>query len=114
MGIAFGSIGTGLPKDIVQQIIAGEKIPLKKMETRKAKLDDKKALLADLMGRVEVLKGDIYANKSARSFREFKVNVSGDGISATVDKNLAEPGTYQIEVLELAQKSSAISNGVED
>ena len=32
----------------------------------------------------------------------------------TADKNIAEPGKYSLEVLELAQKSSAMSNGVED
>lgn len=114
MAIAFGSINTGLPKDIVQQIIAAEKIPIQKMQTRKGKIENKKALLADLIKRVENLKGSVYATKSERSFREFSVNISGDGITATVDKNIAEPGNYQIEVLQLAQKSSAISNGVED
>lgn len=114
MGISFGSINSGLPKDIVKQILEAEKIPLKKMEERKDKIKSKQSLLGDLTQRVEKLKGAIYANKSARSFRELQVNTSGDGISASVDKNLAEPGTYQIEVLELAQKSSAISNGVED
>lgn len=114
MGIAFGSINSGLPKDIVQQIIAAEKIPLEKMNTRKGKIENKKNLLGDLTKRVEDLRGDIFKSKSARSFRELAVNISGDGIDASVDKNLAEPGTYQIEVLQLAQKSSAISNGVED
>lgn len=114
MGIAFGSINSGLPKDIVQQIIAAEKIPLEKMESRKGKIENKKNLLGDLTKRVEDLRGDIFKSKSARSFRELAVNISGDQIDATVDKNLAEPGTYQIEVLQLAQKSSAISNGVED
>jgi flagellar hook-associated protein 2 len=114
LGIAFGSINSGLPKDIVQQILVAEKIPIQKMEERKGKFENKKALLADLMKRVEALRGSVYATKTERSFREFSVNVSGDGVSATVDKNTAEPGTYQIEVLQLAQKSSAISNGVED
>jgi flagellar hook-associated protein 2 len=114
VGIAFGSINSGLPKDIVQQIIAAEKIPVKQMETRKAKIENKKNLLGDLIKRVEDLRGAVYANKSNRSFREFSVNVGGNGFTATVDKNTAVPGTYQIEVLQLAQKSSAISNGVED
>lgn len=114
LGIAFGSINTGLPKDIVQQIVEAEKVPLKKMEVRKQKTENKKKLLDDLMGRVENLRGSVYANKSDKSFKEFSVNISGDGISATVDKNLVSPGSYQIEVLQLAQKSSAISNGVED
>lgn len=114
LGIAFGSINSGLPKDIVQQIVAAEKIPLGKMNERKGKIGNKQALLKDLIGRVNDLKGGVMANKSSRSFREFSVNTSGNGISASVDKNLAEPGVYQIEVMQLAQKSSAISNGVED
>lgn len=114
MGISFGSINSGLPKDIVQQIMQGERVPLKKMEERKEKVNSKMALLKDLTSRMEKLRGTIYANKSSRSFRELEVKTSGDGITATVDKNLAEPGNYSIEVLQLAQKSSAISNGIED
>jgi len=114
LGLAFGSINSGLPKDIVQQILSAEKIPIQKMEARKGKIENKKSLLADLLKRVENLRGAVYANKSDRSFREFSVSVSGDGVTATVDKNTAEPGTYQIEVIQLAQKSSAISNGVAD
>ena len=114
MAISFGSIGTGLPKDIVKQIVEAEKIPLKQMVLEKVNSKIKKLLLADLGTRMEELRGAVYANKSDRSFKEFAVNVSGDGITATVDKNVVRPGTYQIEVLELAQKSSAISNGVED
>ena len=84
------------------------------MEARKGKIENKKALLNDLIDRVKKLEGAVYANKGARSFREFNINISGEGIKASVDKNVAEPGTYQIEVLQLAQKSSAISNGVAD
>ena len=114
MGIAFGSINSGLPKNIVEQIISAEKIPLQKMAERKGKIENKKMLVKDLMGRVEKLRGAVFASKSERSFREFAVNVSGDGITASVDKNIAEPGNYQIEVMQLAQKSSAMSNGIED
>ena len=32
MGIAFGSISTGLPKDIVKQIMSAEQIPVQNME----------------------------------------------------------------------------------
>lgn len=114
LGIAFGSINSGLPKDIVQQILVAEKIPLQKLAERKGKIENKKALLQDLITRIETLRSSVFATKSERSFREFSVNVSGDGVSASVDKNIANPGSYQIEVLQLAQKSSAISNGVAD
>lgn len=114
MGISFGSIQSGLPKDIVQQIVAAEKIPLQQLDVRKQKVEAKKSLVDDLTQRVEKLRGSIFANKSARSLRELDVQTSGPEITATADKNVAEPASYQLEVIQLAQKSSAITNGVED
>lgn len=115
MGISFGSINSGLPKDIVQQIVEAEKIPVKQMETRKSKVEDKKALVGQLMTLIENMRGEVLKNKSARSLRELSVN-TGDSkdISVSADKNVAEPGKYQLEVVQLAQKSSTITNGVED
>ncbi len=115
MGIAFGSINSGLPKDIVQQIVEAEKIPIQQMEARKGKITEKKALVGQLMTLIENMRGEVLKNKNARSLRELAVN-TGDNpnIAVTADKNIAEPGKYQLEVVQLAQKSSAISNGVED
>ncbi len=115
MGISFGSINSGLPKDIVQQIVEAEKIPIQQMEARKGKINDKKALVGQLMSLVENMRGEILKNKSARSLRELAINTGGNkNVAISADKNLAEPGKYQLEVISLAQKSSAISNGVED
>jgi len=115
LGISFGSINSGLPKDIVQQIVEAEKIPVKQMEERKSKFEDKKALLGQLTTLVESMRGEILKNKGTRSLRELAVN-TGDSkdIAVTVDKNVTEPAKYNLEVLQLAQKSSALSNGVED
>jgi flagellar hook-associated protein 2 len=115
LGISFGSINSGLPKDIVQQIVEAEKIPIKQMENRKGKIEDKKALVGQLITLVENMRGELLKNKGARSLREIKVN-TGDStnIAVSADKNIAEPGKYNLEVLQLATKSSAISNGVED
>lgn len=115
MGISFGSINSGLPKDIVQQIIEAEKIPINQMEARKGKIENKKALVQQLTSLVENMRGEVLKNKNARSLRELAIN-TGDAtnIAVTADKNVAEPGKYQLEVVQLAQKSSTISNGVED
>jgi flagellar hook-associated protein 2 len=115
LGISFGSINSGLPKDIVQQIIEAEKIPIQQMEARKGKVADKKALVQQLTSLVENMRGEILKNKNARSLRELAIN-TGDNKNITIsaDKNIADPGKYQLEVMQLAQKSSAISNGVED
>jgi flagellar hook-associated protein 2 len=115
LGISFGSINSGLPKDIVQQIIEAEKIPIQQMEARKGKITDKRALVQQLTTLVENMRGEILKNKNARSLRELAINTDGSkDVAVTADKNIADPGKYQLEVLQLAQKSSAISNGVED
>lgn len=115
MGISFGSINSGLPKDIVKQIMEAESIPIHQMEVRKSKVSDKQALVQQLMGLVESMRGEVLKNKNARSLRELAIN-TGDSthIAVSADKNLAETGKYQLEVVQLAQKSSTISNGVED
>jgi len=114
LGISFGSINTGLPKDIVKQIMEAEKIPLKKMEERKGKIGDKKALMDQLTQLFQDLKGKILANGNSRSLRELKTDTNSDIVDVNVDKNIATPANYQFEVVRLAQKSSALSSGFED
>ncbi len=114
MGLSFGSINTGLPKDIVQQIVEAEKIPIKQMEGRKSKVANKQALLSELTKLVEGMRGELLKNKGNRSLRELQIKGGSEQFTVSTDKNVAEPGKYQVEVLQLAQKSSAITNGVED
>ncbi len=115
MSISFGSINTGLPKDIVQQIMKAERESVNKVEVRKSKIQSKKTLLQDLIQRVEALRTEVFANKSERDFRELSLNSSNENVlTASADKNVALPGSYQLEVIQLARKSSAMTNGVED
>lgn len=114
MGISFGSINTGLPKDIVKQIVEAEKIPLKKMEQRKGKIQNKKKLVGELTKLMNDLKSNILTNGNARSLRELKVDTNSDVVDVSVDKNIANPANYQFEVVNLAQKSSAMSSGFSD
>jgi len=114
LGISFGSINTGLPKDIVKQIVEAEKIPIKKMESRKSKITEKKKLVGALTGLMTELKTNVMKNANARSLRELKVDTNNEVIGVNVDKNIASPANYQFEVVQLAQKSSALSSGFED
>lgn len=114
MGISFGSINTGLPKDIVKQIIDAEKIPLTKMETSKANIGEKKTLMTELMRLVQDAKGIIAKNATARSLRELKVETNEDIVGVVADKNVAAPGSHQFEVEQLARRSSAMTSGFED
>lgn len=114
LSIAFGSINTGLPKDIVQQIMKAERIPIDNMETRKSKISDKKGLVNELTQLVESLRGSVLQSGNARSLRELKIETNSEIIGVNADKNVAEPGSYQLEVVQLAKKSSAMTSGFED
>lgn len=114
MGISFGSINTGLPKDIVKQIIAAEQVPVQNMEKQKGKIQEKKGLVDQLAKLVEDVRGNIALNGNARSLRELKIDTNNDIVGVTADKNKAVPGNYQFEVVQLAQKSSAMTSGFED
>lgn len=114
MGISFGSINTGLPKDIVQQIMKAERMPLQKMEVRKGKQQEKMALVDQLVELVSAVRSDVQKNGTPRSLRELSATGRDDVVGITMDKNIAQPGTHQLEVVQLAQKSSAMTSGFED
>ncbi len=114
MGISLGSINTGLPKDIVKQIIDAEKVPIKKMQERKSKVEEKKGLIKELTELVQSVKKNLINNSNARSLTELKVDTNNELVDVNVDKNIAGSGNYQFEIVQLAQKSSALSSGFED
>jgi len=84
------------------------------METRKGKIEVKKKLVEELSSLVEKMRGEVGKNRGFRGFRELKVDAETDNVKVTLDKNIANPGSWQMEVVQLAQKSSIFSNGVED
>ncbi len=85
------------------------------MEARKSKINDKKTLVGEITKLVESLRSEVMKNKNARSLRELAVNTGeSKDVLVSADKNIAEPSKYQLEILQLAQKSSALTNGVED
>ena len=114
MGISLGSIGTGLPKDIVKQIIEAEKIPIRRMEAGKADVQAKKDLVGELTELVREVETKLSQNANARSLAELKVDTNDNLVDINVDKNIAGVGNYKFEVVQLAQKSSALSSGFKD
>jgi len=114
LGISFGSINTGLPKNIVEQIISAEKIPLQKMQVKKTKIKEKEGLVNELKGYVENLRKKVLKNSNYRDFGEVKISTDEDMVSVMADKKVAKPGEYRFEVKRLAQKSSALTSGFPD
>lgn len=114
-GIRISGMASGLPPDIVEQIMGAEKIPLKNIETKKTGQEGMLKLVEDLESKI----GDITKNLgelvSTKGFSDSKFT-SGDPnvIEGTVDPTAAGTGEYSIEVMQLAQKPGAMSNGFPD
>lgn len=115
MGISFGGINTGLPPNIVEQLIEVERMPMKTLEVRKEKVSEKLKLVNELETKLREVTKNLKELAGARGFSDIKL-ISGDPnvIEGAVDPELIQSGSWNIEVLELASKASAISNGFPD
>jgi len=113
--ISMGSIASGLPKDLVQRLVDAEREPIRKLETRKKDEEGRLALVQDLSTKVADIAGSLKELTRFRSFRDMMaVNSRPEICDLSVDKSFAEPGSYQIEVIQLAGQSSMMSNEFED
>lgn len=114
-GISIGGLGSGLPPNIVDQLIEVERIPIKNMETQKSKSSDRLKLVTDLETKITDIKKTLGELANSKGFADIKL-LSGDPniVQGSVDPATVQPGSWNIEVVQLAQKASAITNGFAD
>lgn len=108
-------MASGLPPNIVEQLMDAERIPVKQMEVGRAKQEEKLKLVQELETKVNDITKNLSELTSTNGFLDKKF-VSGDPnvIEGQVDPQTAIPGEYSLEVVQLAQKPGAISNGFPD
>lgn len=114
-GISFGSINTGLPPNIVEQLMEAERIPVKNLEVQKQKSEAKLKLVDELQTKVSDIRKGLSELAGTRGFSDIKL-LSGDPnvIQGTVDPASYQPGSWNVEVVQLAQKAAAVTNGFPD
>lgn len=92
-----------------------ERIPVKQMEAKKADEDNKLTLVTDLETKVNAITKSIGEMVGIRGFANHKfVSSDTNVIDGAVDPEKVVTGDWQIEVVQLAQKPGAISNGFPD
>jgi flagellar hook-associated protein 2 len=108
-------MASGLPPNLVDQLVEAERIPVKQMEVKKTKQEDVLKLVTDLDTKLSEITKGMGELLSTRGFMDTKL-ISGDTnvIDGSVDPNASVTGEYSVEVLQLAQKPGAISNGFPD
>jgi flagellar hook-associated protein 2 len=115
MAISFGGINTGLPPNLVDQLVDAEKIPIRNAELKKTKIQAKSKLVDELDTKLRAVTGSLGELAGTRGFTDIKLN-SGDAniVQGTVDPGTSVNGSWNVEVVELASKAAAVSNGFPD
>ncbi|OFZ17860.1 MAG: flagellar hook associated protein [Bdellovibrionales bacterium RBG_16_40_8] len=112
--ITLGGINTGLPPNLVEQIIEAEKAPVKNMQVRKERDETKLGLVNDLDTKLKAIENSLGTLASVKGFNDIKLE-SGDSNIITGTADLSAPkGSWNVEVIQLAQKAAAITNGFPD
>lgn len=115
MAISFGGLNSGLPPNIVEQLVEAEKIPIKMEEAKIQKDEAKLELVADLEGKLTKIRSGINDLANIRGFSDLKLESSDANIlNGVVDPKSARPGNWSLEVTKLAKKASAVTNGFPD
>lgn len=108
-------MASGLPPNIVEQVLEAEKIPIKTQEANKDKVEARLKLVQDLEGKVGEIDKSIAELVGTRGFMNNKL-ISGDPniVTGTADPEAPTTGSWNIEVLQLPQKAAAVTNGFPD
>lgn len=114
-GFRISGMASGLPPNIVEQIMEAERVPVKTMEADKGKREEKLKLVTDFETKINDITKNLEDLTGAGGFMDKKF-ISGDVnvIDGTVDPKLASPGEWSVEISELAQRPGALSIGFPD
>ena len=115
MPIRINGLASGLPPNLVDQVIEAERMPVKQMQDQKAKIEDKVKLVTDLETKVSDIGKSMATVIGTKGFVDKKLNSSfPDLINGSLDPDRAESGEWTLEVMQLAGKPSVVTTGLPD
>ena len=113
MGVRVNT-GSGIDPGLVEKLIEVERIPIKNVEGRKNKIAEEQKSFKELGGLVSALGTTLNSLRNRPDFIKLKVESSHpDIIDGTVD-NTAVPGSYEIEVRNLAKTHKLLAEAFPD
>ncbi len=100
---------------VFQATAQAERKPIQRIADRKGNVEAKMKLVDDLVGKVEGAKKLLPDLNNATMLRELAVSSSNDKVLVgSAERGKAGLGSWDIEVMSLASKTSAVSNTFED
>lgn len=115
MAISFGGMSSGLPPNIVEQLMEAERIPVKMEEEKIQKSQNRLNLVSDLESKLQKIKGALTTLGGSSGFIDRKLTTSDpETLGGTLDPQKSVPGEWTVEVVQTAKASAALSNGFPD
>lgn len=113
--IRMTGMASGLPPNIVETIMEAERIPVKNQEAIREKANVRLKLVEDLEGKIGEIDKSIAELVGTRGFMNNKLMSADPNIvSGSADPDAPITGSWNVEVLQLPQKASAVTNGFPD
>ncbi len=115
LGLKISGLASGMPANLVDQVIEAERSVLKPIQAKKADTEDKVKMVGDFEAKINEITTNFSSLMGRKGFVDKKFDSSfADFVSGTVDPEIAESGDHTIEVIQLASKPSVASNGFPD
>lgn len=108
--ISFGGLGNGLDfGQVVDQLVKVAHFPVDRLTENKATLNSKSTDYATLSTKLIMLQSAADKLRLATSFDRSATSVSDDTVMSVTGSSTATPGTYRVQVSQLAQSHQVIS-----
>ncbi len=110
--ITFGGLASGLDTNsIVSELMKLEHRPIDRLKEDKSFFQSRLSTFADFDGKLKNLQAALEDLDTSKEFRSYKAEAASDTYFSMEATSAAKPGTYNIEVVHLAQVQKDVSNG---
>lgn len=115
MAIQIGGLATGLDtKALIEGLMAAERVPVNRMQARRASVQSRLDAFAALRPKVSELETQAKGLKTVADFRSFKASSSAESFATASASGAAAAGVYSVEITQLAENEIEKSNGYAD
>ncbi|MEO5339752.1 MAG: flagellar filament capping protein FliD [Magnetococcus sp. MYC-9] len=107
--ISFGGLASGLPADMVDQLMKAQQGQLNTYRNDKQKLIDQKGIYSELLGKVTDLSSKVSALRDATSWAPHILSSSNADKVAATGTSAAVAGTHTLHVAQLATNDTFVA-----